>query len=592
MTRRIQTTAYVHAAIVLSCAAAACRPTPVTTTPAPTVASAPAAAPTTAAPAAVAPAAAAPAAAAPAEARPAALTPLASLSSHRLVPLPLNVTAGSGAPFTLTATTSIVVPAGNAELARTGEYLAGLLRVPTASPIPVTPSNAAAPRGAIVLRLGGESSLGSEGYQLSISADSVRITGVTPAGVFHGVQTLRQLLPPAVEMELTYGRRAAAAWSVPPGTITDRPRFGWRGAMLDVARHFFTVDEVKQFIDVLALYKMNIFHMHLSDDQGWRIQIDSRPKLTTIGGATEVGGGPGGFYTKADYGEIVRYASDRYITVVPEIDMPGHTNAAIAAYPELSCSRPMPPSAARAPLPGLYTGTEVGWTTFCPDSENAYAFVEDIVREIAAMTPGPYFHMGGDEVHILKDPQYIKFVERVQDIVYKHGKTMVGWEEIGKARLRTTSIAQQWKSDTVPPAVRQGAKVIMSPATKTYLDMKYDRNTELGLTWAALIELRTAYDWEPATYMRGVPESQILGVEGPLWSETVHNIGSAMYMVLPRLPALAELGWTSAQQRNWESFRQRIAAHAPRWRLLGLNFYPSPQVDWNAASAAPPALVP
>src|SRR5688500_1974940 len=537
MIRRFRTTAYVHAAIALSCVVAACRSTPVTTTPAPApaVTTAPAAAaPTAAAPTAAAPAPTAPTAAA--ETRPPALTPLASLTAHRLVPLPLTVTAGSGAPFTLNATTSIVVPAGNAELTRTGEMLAALLRVPTASPIAVTPSNAAAPRGAIVLRLGGESSLGDEGYQLSISADSVRITGAKPAGVFRGVQTLRQLLPAAIEMELTYGRRAAAAWTVPPGTITDRPRFGWRGAMLDVARHFFTVDEVKQFIDVLALYKLNIFHMHLSDDQGWRIQIDSRPKLTQIGGASEVGGGPGGFYTKADYAEIVRYASDRYITVVPEIDMPGHTNAAIAAYPELSCSRPMPPAGARAPLPGLYTGTEVGWTTFCPDSENAYAFVEDIVREIAAMTPGPYFHMGGDEVHILKDPQYIKFVERVQDIVYKHGKTMVGWEEIGKARLRPTSIAQQWKSDTVPPAVRQGAKVVMSPAPKTYLDMKYDRNTELGLTWAALIELRTAYDWEPATYMKGVPESQILGVEGPLWSETIHNIGSAMFLTLPRFP--------------------------------------------------------
>jgi hexosaminidase len=581
MTTRFRSTASFQAAIALSCALAACRPTtPVTTAPAPTTVQA------------AAPAAAAPAPAPTAEARPVALTPLASLSAHRLVPQPVTVNAGSGAPFTLSATTSIVVPSGNAELARTGEMLAHLLRVPTASPIPVTPSNAAAPRGAIALRLGGAASLGEEGYELAISADSVRITAARPAGVFRGVQTLRQLLPAGIEMELTYGRRAAGAWSVPPGTITDRPRFGWRGAMLDVARHFFTVDEVKQFIDVLALYKLNIFHIHLSDDQGWRIQIDSRPKLTEIGGRSEVGGGPGGFYTKAEYADIVRYASDRYITVVPEIDMPGHTNAAIAAYPELSCSRPMPPSAARAPLPGLYTGTEVGWTTFCPDSENAYAFVEDIVREIAAMTPGPYFHMGGDEVHILKDPQYIKFVERVQDIVYKHGKTMVGWEEIGKARLRPTSIAQQWKSDTVPPAVQQGAKVVMSPATKTYLDMKYDRNTELGLTWAALIELRTAYEWEPATYMKGVPEQQILGVEGPLWSETVHNIGSAMYMVLPRLPALAELGWTSASQRSWESFRQRIAAHAPRWKLLGMNYYPSPQVDWNAAAAAPPALVP
>jgi hexosaminidase len=359
-----------------------------------------------------------------------------------------------------------------------------------------------------------------------------------------------------------------------------------------VARHFFTVDEVKQYIDVLAMYKMNIFHLHLGDDQGWRIQIDSRPKLTEVGGSTEVGGGPGGFYTKADYAEIVRYAADRYVTVVPEIDMPGHTNAAIASYPELSCSRPMPASTAVARIPGTYTGTEVGWSTFCPDSENVYAFVDDVVREIAAMTPGPYFHIGGDEVHVLKDPQYIKFVERTQDIVYKYGKTPIGWEEIGKARLRPTSIAQQWKSDSVPPAVRQGAKVVMSPAPKAYLDMKYTANTELGLTWAAIIELRTAYEWEPLTYMKGVSEEQILGVEGALWSETVHNIGSALFLTLPRLPALAELGWSMPAQRQWEGFRQRIAGHAARWRLLGYNFYPSPQVDWDSAPAPARGLVP
>jgi hexosaminidase len=400
------------------------------------------------------------------------------------------------------------------------------------------------------------------------------------------------LLPPAVEGELSYGRNAASAWSVPPGQITDRPRFAWRGAMLDVARHFFTVDEVKQYIDVLALYKMNIFHLHLGDDQGWRIQIDSRPKLTEIGGSTEVGGGPGGFYTKADYADIVRYAADRYVTIVPEIDMPGHTNAAIASYPELRCSRPTPVSAAPARVPGTYTGTQVGWSTFCPDSENVYQFVDDVVREIAAMTPGPYFHMGGDEVHVLKDPQYIKFVERVQDIVYKYGKTMVGWEEIGKARLRPTSVAQQWKSDSVPPAVMQGAKLVLSPANKTYLDMKYNRSTELGLDWAALIELRGAYDWEPLTYLKGVREEQILGVEAPLWSETVHNIGTAFYLTVPRLPALAEVGWTAASHRSWDDFRQRIAAHAARWRLLGVNFYPSPQVEWDAAPARAQGLVP
>ena len=569
MMTRFRSIPLVHAGIALSCALTACRPTPTTTAPAP-----------------------APAAPTAQAQRPPMFVSPTSLAGHRIVPVPLSVTPGSGAPFTLTSSTTIQVQAGNAEVARTGEALAMLLRVPTGLPIPVTASSGAAPRGAIVLRLGGAASLGGEGYELTISADSVRIVAAAPAGVFHGMQTLRQLLPAAIESELNFGRRAAAVWTVPAGQITDRPRFAWRGAMLDVARHFFTVDEVKQYIDVLAMYKMNIFHLHLGDDQGWRIQIDSRPKLTEVGGSTEVGGGPGGFYTKADYGEIVRYAAERYVTVVPEIDMPGHTNAAIAAYPELSCSRPMPASTAAARLPGTYTGTEVGWSTFCPDSENVYAFVDDVVREIAAMTPGPYFHMGGDEVHVLKDPQYIKFVERVQDIVYKHGKTMVGWEEIGKARLRPTSIAQQWKSDSVPPAVTQGSKLVLSPANRTYLDMKYTPNTELGLTWAAIIELRSAYDWEPVTYLKGVSEQQILGVEGPLWSETVHNIGSALYLTLPRLPALAELGWSPPAQRQWEGFRQRIAAHGARWRLLGLNFYPSPQVDWDAAPGAAPALVP
>ena len=568
MMTRPRSTVLFRGSIALTCALAACRSTPTRTAPAP---------------------AAKPAAQAQ---RPPIFIAPTSLGAHRIIPVPLSVTPSTGAPYTLTTATAIVVPAGNAEVARTGELLAALLRVPTGLSIPVTANSDATQRGAIALRLGGPSSLGDEGYEMTISADSVRIVAAAPAGLFHGVQTLRQLLPAAIESELNYGRRAAAAWTVPAGQITDRPRFAWRGAMLDVARHFFTVDEVKQYIDVLAMYKMNIFHLHLGDDQGWRIQIDSRPKLTEVGGSTEVGGGPGGFYTKADYADIVRYAAERYITVVPEIDMPGHTNAAIASYPELSCSRPTPASTAVARVPGTYTGTEVGWSTFCPDSENAYAFVDDVVREIAAMTPGPYFHMGGDEVHVLKDPQYIKFVERVQDIVYKHGKTMVGWEEIGKARLRPTSIAQQWKSDSVPPAVMQGAKLILSPAPKTYLDMKYTPNTELGLTWAAIIELRSAYDWEPVTYLKGVNEQQIVGVEGALWSETVHNIGSALFMTLPRLPALAELGWSMPAQRQWDGFRERIAGHAARWRLLGYNFYPSPQVDWDAAPRAAKGMVP
>jgi hexosaminidase len=242
------------------------------------------------------------------------------------------------------------------------------------------------PAGAVALRLGGAASLGPEGYELAITPDSVRLVAGGAAGLFYGVQTLRQLLPAGIEAEQS-AIRMASAWTVPTGRIVDRPRFAWRGAMLDVARHFFTVHEVKQYIDVLALYKLNVLHLHLSDDQGWRIQIDSWPKLATVGGSTQVGGGPGGYYTKADYADIVRYAQDRFVTVVPEIDMPGHTNAAIAAYPELGCSRPMPGFHGDTQPPGVYTGIRVGWSALCPDKEVTYRFVDDVLRELAELTP-------------------------------------------------------------------------------------------------------------------------------------------------------------------------------------------------------------
>jgi hexosaminidase len=507
------------------------------------------------------------------------LPPLASLAAHGLVPTPASVSPGTGAPFTLTATSSIVVSAANADAMRVAESMAVRLRRATGFQLPVTANDGSAPQGAIVLRLTGAPSLGSEGYELTIGSDSIRLAATTPAGLFYGVQTLRQLFPVGIEAEQS-ALRIASAWSVPPGRIVDRPRFAWRGAMLDVSRHFFTPDEVEQYIDLLALYKLNTLHLHLADDQGWRIQIDSWPRLTEFGGSTQVGGGVGGFYTKQQYASIVRYAQDRFITIVPEIDMPGHTNAAIASYPQLGCSKPTPGIYGGTQPLGLYTGVEVGFSTFCPDSEVTYKFVDDVIREIAAMTPGPYMHVGGDEVHSLPADQYVKFVERTQDIVYKYGKTMVGWEEIGKARLRPTTIAQQWKSDSALLALQQGAKLILSPAEKSYLDMKYTPSTELGLDWAGFVELRTSYDWDPVTFLKGVPEQSVVGVEAPLWAETVKNLTAAQYMVMPRLPAIAEVGWSPASARSWESFRTRIAAHAPRWRLLGVNYYPSPQVAW------------
>ncbi len=485
----------------------------------------------------------------------------------RVIPAPASMTIARGDVFTLSDSARIVVDGGNAEVSRTAELLAALLRPSSGYAIPVT--TGASSRGAIVLRLAADAALGDEGYRLSASRDSVRITANTPAGLFRGVQTLRQLLPPQIESHLTLSRKV---WTVPAVMIADQPRYAYRGAMLDVARHFFTVDEVKQYIDLLALYKLNVLHLHLSDDQGWRIEIKSQPQLTAAGSGIEVGGGPGGYYTQNDYADIVRYAQYRYVTIVPEIDMPGHTNAALIAHPEISCSK-------RSPAP--YSGTDVGWSTFCANNEATYAFVDDVVREIAAMTPGPYFHMGGDENPILSRADYTKFVERTQDIVAKHGKRMIGWEEISHARLKPTTISQAWATDTVVVAALQyGSKVILSPAKRTYFDMKYDSATELGLTWAAVIEVRDAYDWDPATYMKGVTEPNIFGIEAPIWSETVRNIAAVEYLALPRLPALAEVAWTPQSARSWDGFRTRVAAHAARWNFLGLNYHRSPQIPW------------
>lgn len=487
----------------------------------------------------------------------------------QLIPAPASLTLNPGPAFELRRGTSIVVDGTSPEVTAIAQSFAALARPSTGFPLVVSssPADAAAPN--IYLRLAADrAALGEEGYELTVTSSAATLVANRPAGLFRGVQTLRQLLPFELESHMGASR---PDWPIPALTIVDRPRFAWRGAMLDVARHFFTVREVQQYIDLLALYKINVLHLHLSDDQGWRIQINSRPRLTAMGASMEVGGGAGGFYTQQDYRTIVRYAQERYITVVPEIDMPGHTNAALVAYPDLSCStRPTAP----------FMGTDVGWSTFCVEKEGTYALVDDIVREISAITPGPYFHIGGDEVEALTHEQYIHFVERVKTIVNRHGKKMIGWEEISKARLDPNTLAQQWKSDSAVAALQYGAKLIMSPAKKVYLDMKYTPSTEIGLTWAGTVEVRDAYDWDPATYMIGVTESNIVGVEAALWSETIRNITAAEYLVMPRLPAVAEVGWTPQQGRDWENFRVRLASHAPRWNILGVNYHRSPQIPW------------
>jgi hexosaminidase len=345
--------------------------------------------------------------------------------------------------------------------------------------------------------------------------------------------------------------------------IVDRPRFAWRGAMLDVARHFFSVDDVKRYIDLIALYKINRLHLHLADDQGWRIEIKSWPQLTERGSSTEVGGGAGGFYTQQQYSDLVAYAADRFVTIVPEIDMPGHTNGALTSYAELNCT-------GRAPEP--YTGTDVGFSALCVDKDVTYRFIDDVVREIAALTPGAYFHAGGDEVKTLNADQYRQFVERVQTIVQAHGKQMVGWDEVAAATLLPTSIVQHWRPDASRARLEASPHLILSPANRLYLDMKYEERTALGLHWAGYVSLKQAYDWDPAASL-DTPAEKILGIETPLWSETLANMRDVEYLAFPRLALVADLAWAPAvspsgwHRRRRGSEKRDIASRA--WTSRG-----------------------
>ncbi len=489
-----------------------------------------------------------------------------------LVPLPALVEIGPGQYFTITPTTVILANADPA-VRRIAADLAERIRRATG----ITPDMPAVwadlfagPVVELVVQADA-AALGDEGYDLSIGANLVSVKARTPAGLFYGVQTLRQLLPYWGEYEAVMFRQPRPA-TLPAVHIRDAPRYPWRGAMLDVARHFFSVDEVKRYVDVLALHKMNRLHLHLSDDQGWRIEIRTWPALTERGGQTEVGGGPGGFYTQAQYADLVAYAAARFVMIVPEIDMPGHTNAALASYAELNCNGQAPP---------VFTGTDVGFSAMCVDKDVTYRFIDDVVGEIAGLTKGPYFHMGGDEVKTLTPEQYRGFVERVQTIVQAHGKQMIGWDEVAATRLSPTSIVQHWRPDAAHGELGRAPHLILSPGNRAYLDMKYDRDTALGLNWAGFVPVKTAYDWDPATLVPEASAAAILGLEAPLWSETLANIRDVEFLALPRLAAIAELGWSPVATHDWESFRLRLGAQGPRWTAMGINFYRAPEIPWR-----------
>ena len=479
---------------------------------------------------------------------------------------------GSAAPFVLSVSSRILATDAAASVA---DYLAGILRPSTGYPLPVVSpldGDVARPADiAIHLDLNDGLDLGAEGYALETSETGARITAATPAGLFYGVQTLRQLFPAAVEHQAVQ----SIAWQTVAVTVTDRPRFAWRGAMLDVARHFFDVATVERFLDEIVLFKINVLHLHLTDDQGWRISIAGRPELTDIGASTAVGGAPGGFYTEEDYARIIAYAAERFVTVVPEIDVPGHTNAALTAYPEINAD-----GQARQP----YTGIDVGFSSLDVEADATWRFLDDVFRSVAAQNPGPYLHIGGDESHTTPPDQFPGFIARATALVASHGKTPIAWHEAGRSTdLAPGTIGQYW--DYVRPRgnatelaasfVDQGGSLILSPADVAYLDITYDDSTPIGQAWAGgPTSVREAYEWEPLDILTGIPEEKILGVEAPLWTETVSTAADIDYLAFPRLAAVAEIGWSArASSGDWPGFAARLDAWYPRFRALGIGAY-------------------
>jgi hexosaminidase len=515
-----------------------------------------------------------------------------------IIPQPVSVQPQPGV-FRLTAATSIQYGQLPGQYAAT--MLAEKLGKPTGFYLRTTPGD----RGAIQFNINAtpNAALGNEGYTLEVTPKRVIVAANQPAGLFYGMQSLLQLLPKEVE-----GQKVAnVAWAIPAVRITDQPRFGWRGIMLDVSRHFFTKAEVKRYIDQLAALKYNTFHWHLTDDNGWRIEIKSLPKLTEVGawrversgkfGQREAPkpGEPakvGGFYTQDDIREIIRYAADRYVTIVPEIDVPGHSMAALSAYPELSCTKAqvfVNPGSSFSDWFGNGTFRMNIENTLNPSDENVYVFLDKVFTEVAALFPNPYIHVGGDECYKgywANDPgcqalmkklniRHVEdlqgyFMERVAKILEAKGKKMIGWDEILEGGVPASAAVMSWRGIKGGiEAAQAGHDVVMTPTTFAYIDYTQGDPTIEPPIYANL-RARKCYSYEPVP--DGVDAKRILGGQGNLWTEQIPTLRHAEYMTYPRAWALSEVFWSPKEAKNWPNFVQRMENHFGRADAAGINY--------------------
>jgi hexosaminidase len=524
-----------------------------------------------------------------------------------IIPEPVSLQKKAGS-FTLPQVVTIEAP-GGAEMQTTLSFLKSRFSVPTGYRVT---TGTTTPNATIKLQLAKtqDATIGKEGYRLSVTPKAVVITANEPAGLFYGAQTLVQLFPKEIESARPVKN---IRWEAPAVEITDYPRFGWRGLMFDVSRHFFTKEQVKEYIDQMVRYKYNLLHLHLTDDEGWRIEIKGLPNLTKVGAwnvkkvgyfgtfsppAPDEPRNFGGFYTQDDIKELVQYAKDRFVNILPEIDVPGHSLAAVVSYPELSCTPGAEKYAVRSGEPIMdwsHGAPPIALVdnTLCPANEKVYEFLDKVITQVAQLFPFEYIHMGGDEaphnmweksdqVKALMQKEGLKtmeevqayFTRRVEKIVASKGKKMIGWDEILEGGGLPKSVAvMSWRGMKGGiEAAKAGHEVVMSPTTFAYIDyMQGDPIVEPRIY--ATLRLSKAYQFDPLP--EGVDKQYIKGGQANLWTEQVYNMRHAEYMTWPRGWAIAESLWTPKEKKNWKDFFSRVEDHFQRSDVAQIKYAPS-----------------
>ena len=522
-----------------------------------------------------------------------------SEEDYSIIPRPNNLAILPGS-FTINRQTKILVNSDIGEVKLASDFLLRMLGNALGSDLEVETS-AVSKKGSILLMITDDVDLNEEGYMLQVKPSRIILKARNGRGLFYGVQTIRQLLPPAIEN----GSEIGQALTVPACTISDEPRFVYRGMHLDVGRHMFPVEYIKRYIDMLALHKMNTFHWHLTEDQGWRIEIEKYPLLTEIGAyrkETLIGHGArppfeydgkryGGYYSREDVKEIVDYAAERFITIIPEIEMPGHALAALAAYPELSCTGGPHEVATRW---GVFKDV------YCAGKEETFEFLENVLTEVIELFPGKYIHIGGDESpkdrwkecpdcqkriaeEGLADEHELQsyFIKRIEKFLIANDRKLIGWDEILEGGLAPEATVMSWRgTEGGIAAAREGHDVIMTPNTYMYLDHYQCEPEGEPLAIGGYSPLEEVYSYDPMPAELSTEEHKyILGVQGNLWSEYLTTPEYMEYMAYPRFFAVGEIGWTDQGLRDFDNFLMRFKNQASRYDNIGVNYFKGEYYD-------------